>query len=188
MGTYGDGGNAVVLRRCCAASPPDRRGPPIQCRIALDLCTLERRTTRSGWPPALVDIRACNAGGRGAPVLAIAAAIRWALVLRRRRGDGSTAWGCWMANRHRRMRAPSASWSAAVAGRFDPTLDRLRTTARRHVTGPGTSPLLGRSGQGSRQPGGDGLMARFGQRGATTYMHQPCLARNPEQACAKQSG
>ncbi|CKM42940.1 cobyric acid synthase CobQ2 [Mycobacterium tuberculosis] len=104
MGTYGDGGNAVVLRqrlllRGIAAEIVEiTLADPVP--DSLDLYTLGgRRTTRSGWPPGTyVDIRACNA--RRAGVLQYWRSARPSRCLgtgtRRRRETGSTAWGCWM--------------------------------------------------------------------------------------------
>ncbi|CKP23367.1 cobyric acid synthase CobQ2 [Mycobacterium tuberculosis] len=104
MGTYGDGGNAVVLRqrlllRGIAAEIVEiTLADPVP--DSLDLYTLggaedyaQRLATRHH-----VDIRACNA--RRAGVLQYWRSARPSRCLgtgtRRRRETGSTAWGCWM--------------------------------------------------------------------------------------------
>lgn len=121
MGTYGDGGNAVVLRqrlrlRGIAAEIVEvTLADPVP--ESLDLYTLggaEDYAQRLATRHLLRYPGLQRAAERGAPVLAICAAVQvlghW---YETSSGNGSTASACWMRSRRRKISAPSASWSAS---------------------------------------------------------------------------
>ncbi|OOK73002.1 putative adenosylcobyric acid synthase [Mycobacterium kansasii] len=120
MGTYGDGGNAVVLRQRLLM-----RGIPaeiVEITLAdpvpesLDLYTLggaedyaQRLATRH-----LIQYPGLQrAAARGARYWPSARRFRCSDTgMKPRRENGSTASACWMRPPRRSRRAPSASWSA----------------------------------------------------------------------------
>ena len=190
MGTYGDGGNAVVLRqrlrlRGIAAEIVEiTLADPVP--ESLDLYTLggaEDYAQRLATRHLLRYPGLQRAADRGAPVLAICAAVQvlghWYETSAGERVDGVgparrdhlTAAG----THHRR------AGQQAAAGRVDAAVDRLRKPPRRHRAGPAASPL-GAVVKGAGNRAGDGFDGAVQGSVVATYMHGPCLARNPELA------
>ena len=160
MGTYGDGGNAVVLRqrlrlRGIAAEIVEiTLADPVP--ESLDLYTLggaedyaQRLATRH-----LIKSPGAAAGGRtrrpragdlrGHPGARALVRDVGGRAGRRRRPAGCDHLAAGRAH-HRR------AGHQAVAGRADPTTHRLRKPPRRHRAGPG-GVAVGRGGQGRGQP------------------------------------
>jgi CobQ-like glutamine amidotransferase family enzyme len=190
MGTYGDGGNALVLRqrlrlRGIAAEIVDiSLTDPVP--ESLDLYTLggaedyaQRLATRH-----LVEHPGLQrAAARGAPVLAICAAIQvlgcWYETSSGERVDGVGLLDV--------ITAPQpARTIGEVVSR--PLLDGLTaplTGFENHrggtVLGAAASPL-GAVTRGSGNRAGDGYDGVVQGSVIATYMHGPCLARNPELA------
>lgn len=190
MGTYGDGGNAVVLRQRLLM-----RGIPaeiVEITLAdpvpesLDLYTLggaedyaQRLATRH-----LIQYPGLQrAAARGAPVLAICAAVQvlghWYETSSGERVDGVGL-----------LDATTSPQQARTIGELVSTplltgLTQPLTGFENHrggtVLGPAASPL-GAVVKGASNRAGDGFDGVVQGSVVATYMHGPCLARNPELA------
>ncbi|MGV7698274.1 type 1 glutamine amidotransferase [Mycobacterium kansasii] len=190
MGTYGDGGNAVVLRQRLLM-----RGIPaeiVEITLAdpvpesLDLYTLggaedyaQRLATRH-----LIQYPGLQrAAARGAPVLAICAAVQvlgyWYETSSGERVDGVGL-----------LDATTSPQQARTIGELVSTplltgLTQPLTGFENHrggtVLGPAASPL-GAVVKGAGNRAGDGFDGVVQGSVVATYMHGPCLARNPELA------
>ena len=190
MGTYGDGGNAVVLRKRLQL-----RGIPaeiVEITLAdpvpdsLDLYTLggaEDYAQRLATKHLLTHQGLQRAAGRGAPVLAICAAIQvlghWYETSAGERVEGVGLLDVTTAPQAKRTIGEVVS---------TPLLDGLTqplTGFENHrggtVLGPDARPLAAVvKGAGNRD--GDGYDGAVQGSVVATYMHGPCLARNPELA------
>ncbi|WP_396929752.1 type 1 glutamine amidotransferase [Mycolicibacterium sp.] len=190
MGTYGDGGNAVVLRKRLQL-----RGIPaeiVEITLAdpvpdsLDLYTLggaEDYAQRLATKHLLTHQGLQRAAGRGAPVLAICAAIQvlghWYETSAGERVEGVGLLDVTTSPQAKRTIGEVVS---------TPLLDGLTqplTGFENHrggtVLGPDARPLAAVvKGAGNRD--GDGYDGAVQGSVVATYMHGPCLARNPELA------
>src|ERR1700722_2414879 len=190
MGTYGDGGNSVVLRQRLRLR--DIAAEIVEITLddpvpeSLDLYTLggaedyaQRLATRH-----LIKYPGLQcAAERGAPVLAICAAIQvlghWYETSSGERVDGVGM-----------LDLTTSPQSARTIGELvsEPLLTGLSqqlTGFENHrggtVLGPDASPLSTLvKGAGNRA--GDGIDGAVQGSVVATYMHGPCLARNPELA------
>jgi CobQ-like glutamine amidotransferase family enzyme len=190
MGTYGDGGNAVVLRRRLLLRGIEAE--IVEITLAdpvpetLDLYTLggaedyaQRLATRHlARYPGLQ-----RAAARGAPVLAICAAIQvlghWYETSAGERVDGVGM-----------LDVTTSPQAARTIGEVvsTPLLDGLSqplTGFENHrggtVLGASAKPLAAvTKGAGNRA--GDGFDGAVQDSVVATYLHGPCLARNPELA------
>ncbi len=190
MGTYGDGGNALVLRqrlrwRGIAAEIVEiSLDDPVPA--TLDLYTLggaedyaQRLATRHlRRHPGLQQ-----AAKRGAPVLAICAAIQvlghWYETSAGERVDGIGLLDVTTAPQERRTIGEVVS-QPLVEG-----LSQRLTGFENHrggtVLGPAAAPLA-RVITGAGNRAGDGYDGVVQGSVIATYLHGPCLARNPELA------
>lgn len=190
MGTYGDGGNAVVLRqrlrmRGIAAEIVEiTLDDPVP--ESLDLYTLggaedyaQRLATRHLMRyPGLQQ-----AVSRGAPVLAICAAVqvlgRWYETSAGERVEGVGLLDVTTTPQGRR------TIGELVTEPLVPGLSELLTGFENHgggtVLGPDARPL-GRVITGAGNRAGDGYDGVVQGSVVATYMHGPALARNPELA------
>jgi CobQ-like glutamine amidotransferase family enzyme len=190
MGTYGDGGNAVVLRQrlrlrgiaaeiveiTLAEAVPD----------SLDLYTLggaedyaQRLATRHlAQHPGLQ-----RAAARGAPVLAICAAIQilghWYETSSGERVDGVGLLDATTSPQVVRAIGEVVS-TPLLAGLIAP-LTGFENHRGGTTLGPDASPL-GAVKKGTGNRAGDGFDGAVQGSVTATYMHGPCLARNPELA------
>jgi CobQ-like glutamine amidotransferase family enzyme len=190
MGTYGDGGNAVVLRQRLRMRGIDAEivevtlDDPVPAE--LDLYTLggaedyaQRLATRHLQRyPGLQQ-----AASRGAPVLAICAAIQvlghWYETSSGERVDGVGLLDVTTSPQERRTIGEVVS-SPLLAG-----LQERLTGFENHrggtTLGASAQPLARVvSGAGNRE--GDGVDGAVQGSVIATYLHGPCLARNPELA------
>jgi len=188
MGTYGDGGNAVVLRqrlrmRGIAAEIVEiTLADPVP--ESLDLYTLggaEDYAQRLATRHLLRYPGLQRAAGRGAPVLAICAAIQvlghWYETSAGERVDGVGL-----------LDLTTSPQPARTIGELvtSPLLEGLTaplTGFENHrggtALGDGAAPLGAvKKGAGNRL--GDGIDGAVQGSVYATYMHGPCLARNPE--------
>lgn len=190
MGTYGDGGNAVVLRqrlllRGIAAEIVEiTLADPVP--DSLDLYTLggaedyaQRLATRHlRRYPGLQ-----RAAGRGAPVLAICAAIQvlghWYETSSGDRVDGVGLLDVTTSPQDARTIGELVS-KPLLAGLTQP----LTTAPKGDVPGPRTVPprWFSKPVKGAGNRAGDGFDGAVAGSVVATYMHGPCLARNPELA------
>ncbi|HET9876771.1 MAG TPA: type 1 glutamine amidotransferase [Mycobacterium sp.] len=190
MGTYGDGGNAVVLcqrlrlRGIAAEIVEITLADPVP--ESLDLYTLggaedyaQRLATRHlNTHPGLQ-----RATARGAPVLAICAAVQvlgqWYETSAGERVDGVGLLDATTTPQQVRTIGEVVS-RPLVAG-----LTRPLTGFENHrggtVLGAAASPL-GTVEKGAGNRAGDGFDGVVQGSVVATYMHGPCLARNPELA------
>ncbi len=190
MGTYGDGGNAVVLRqrlrlRGIAAEIVEiTLADPVP--ESLDLYTLggaEDYAQRLATRHLLRYPGLQRAAARGAPVLAICAAMqvlgRWYETAAGERVDGVGL-----------LDASTSPQAARTIGELVSTplpagLTQPLTGFENHrggtVLGPAASPL-GAVVRGAGNRSGDGFDGAVQGSVVATYMHGPCLARNPELA------
>jgi len=190
MGTYGDGGNAVVLRqrlrlRGVAAEIVEvTLADPVP--ESLDLYTLggaEDYAQRLATRHLLRYPGLQRAAERGAPVLAICAAVqvlgRWYETSAGERVDGVGL-----------LDASTSPQAARTIGELASTplptgLAQPLTGFENHrggtVLGPAASPL-GAVVRGAGNRRGDGFDGAVQGSVVATYMHGPCLARNPELA------
>ena len=190
MGTYGDGGNAVVLRqrlrlRGIAAEIVEiTLADPVP--DSLDLYTLggaEDYAQRLATTHLMRHTGLQRAVARGAPVLAICAAIQvlghWYETSAGERVDGVGLLDVTTSPQ------PERTIGEVVS---TPLLEGLReqlTGFENHrggtVLGPGARPLAAvLKGAGNRL--GDGVDGAVQGSVIATYLHGPCLARNPELA------
>ena len=190
MGTYGDGGNALVLRqrlrlRGIAAEIIEiTLADPVP--ESLDLYTLggaEDYAQRLATRHLLQYPGLQHAADRGAPVLAICAAVQvlghWYAT-----SSGERVEGVGM------LDATTSPQDARTIGELVskpllPGLTQRLTGFENHrggtVLGPAASPL-GVVVKGAGNRAGDGFDGAVQGSVVATYMHGPCLARNPELA------
>lgn len=190
MGTYGDSGNAVVLRQRLLLRGIDAEIVEITLSEpvpeSLDLYTLggaEDYAQRLATRHLITHPGLQRAAARGAPVLAICAAIQvlgqWYETSAGERVDGVGLIDATTSPQPKRTIGEVVS---------KPLLDGLTqplTGFENHrggtVLGPAASPLGAvRRGAGNRA--GDGIDGVVQGSVVATYMHGPCLARNPELA------
>jgi lipid II isoglutaminyl synthase (glutamine-hydrolysing) len=190
MGTYGDGGNAVVLRQrlrlrgiaaeiveiTLADAVPD----------SLDLYTLggaedyaQRLATRH-----LVEHPGLQrAAARGAPVLAICAAVQvlghWYETSSGERVDGVGLLD--VTTSPQTVRTIGEVVSTPLLAGLTAPLTGFENHRGGTVLGAAASPL-GAVQKGTGNRGGDGFDGAVQGSVIATYMHGPCLARNPELA------
>ena len=190
MGTYGDGGNAVVLRqrlrlRGIAAEIVEiTLADPVP--DSLDLYTLggaEDYAQRLATRHLIKHPGLQRAAARGAPVLAICAAIQvlghWYETSAGERVDGVGLLDVTTSPQDTRTIGELVS-KPLLAG-----LTQRLTGFENHrggtVLGPAASPL-GAVVKGAGNRAGDGFDGAVQGSVVATYMHGPCLARNPELA------
>ncbi len=190
MGTYGDGGNAVVLRQrlrlrgITAEIVEITLAEPVP--DSLDLYTLggaEDYAQRLATRHLIKYPGLQRAADRGAPVLAICAAIQvlghWYETSSGERVDGVGLLDLTTSPQ-------SARTIGELVGRpLLPGVSQQLTGFENHrggtVLGPAASPLSAVvKGAGNRA--GDGFDGAIQGSVVATYMHGPCLARNPELA------
>jgi lipid II isoglutaminyl synthase (glutamine-hydrolysing) len=190
MGTYGDGGNSVVLRKRLGLRGIDAEVVEITLAdpvpAELDLYTLggaedfaQRLATRH-----LIRYPGLQrAAARGAPVLAICAAIQvlghWYETASGERVDGVGMLDVTTSPQPRR------TIGEVVSQPLPEGLTQRLTGFENHrggtVLGPAASPLARViTGAGNRE--GDGFDGAVQGSVIATYLHGPCLARNPELA------
>ncbi|MGH3676150.1 MAG: type 1 glutamine amidotransferase [Mycobacterium sp.] len=190
MGTYGDGGNAVVL--CQRLRLRDIDAEIVEITLSdpvpesLDLYTLggaedyaQRLATRHLIRyPGLQE-----AAGRGAPVLAICAAIQvlghWYETSTGERVDGVGLLDVTTSPQ------PKRTIGEVLSQPLLPGLTERLTGFENHrggtVLGAGAKPL-GAVTKGAGNRAGDGIDGAVQGSVVATYLHGPCLARNPELA------
>ncbi len=190
MGTYGDGGNAMVLRQrlrlrgISAEIVEVTLADPVP--ESLDLYTLggaEDYAQRLATRHLIKHPGLQRAAARGAPVLAICAAIQvlghWYETSAGERVEGVGL-----------LDATTTPQSARTIGEVvsAPLLAGVRqllTGFENHrggtVLGPAASPL-GAVKRGAGNRAGDAIDGAVQGSLVATYMHGPCLARNPELA------
>ena len=190
MGTYGDGGNAVVLRQRLRLRGIDAEIVEITLAepvpSSLDLYTLggaEDYAQRLATKHLLRYPGLQQAVSRGAPVLAICAAIQvlghWYETSSGERVDGVGLLDVTTSPQEKRTIGEVVS-QPMLAG-----LTEKLTGFENHrggtVLGPAAQPLARViSGAGNRD--GDGIDGAVQGSVVATYLHGPCLARNPELA------
>ncbi|KEF99197.1 MULTISPECIES: type 1 glutamine amidotransferase [Mycobacterium] len=190
MGTYGDGGNALVLRQRLLL-----RGIPaeiVEITLAdpvpesLDLYTLggaEDYAQRLATRHLVKHPGLQRAAQRGAPVLAICAAVQvlghWYETSAGERVDGVG-----MLDATTSPQAARTIGELATRPLLAGLTERL-TGFENHrggtVLGPSASPL-GAVVKGAGNRSGDGFDGVVQGSVIATYMHGPCLARNPQLA------
>lgn len=190
MGTYGDGGNALVLRQRLLL-----RGIPaeiVEITLAdpvpesLDLYTLggaEDYAQRLATRHLIKHPGLQRAAERGAPVLAICAAVQvlghWYETSAGERVDGVGMLDATTSPQEARTIGELAT-KPLLAG-----LTERLTGFENHrggtVLGPAASPL-GAVVKGAGNRTGDGFDGVVQGSVIATYMHGPCLARNPQLA------
>ena len=190
MGTYGDGGNAVVLRQRLRRRGFDAEVVEITLEDpvpdSLDVYTLggaEDYAQRLATRHLIRHPGLQAAAQRGAPVLAICAAIQvlghWYETSSGERVDGVGLLDVTTSPQPERTIGEVVS-QPLVAG-----LTQRLTGFENHrggtVLGPSAQPLAKVvSGAGNRA--GDGYDGAVQGSVVATYLHGPCLARNPELA------
>ncbi|SPM34103.1 Glutamine amidotransferase related to the GATase domain of CobQ [Mycobacterium rhizamassiliense] len=190
MGTYGDGGNAVVLRQRLRLRGIDAEIVEITLDDpvpeSLDLYTLggaEDYAQRLATRHLIKHPGLQRAADRGAPVLAICAAIQvlghWYETSSGERVDGVGMLDVTTSPQDKR------TIGEVVGTPLPAGLSQQLTGFENHrggtVLGPAASPLSAVvKGAGNRA--GDGFDGAIQGSVVATYMHGPCLARNPELA------
>jgi lipid II isoglutaminyl synthase (glutamine-hydrolysing) len=193
MGTYGDGGNAVVLRQRLllrgigAEIVEITLADPVPA--SLDLYTLggaEDYAQRLATKHLVRYPGLQQAAARGAPVLAICAAIQvlghWYETSAGERVDGVGLLDLTTSPQDRRTIGELVSKPLLIG------LTQRLTGFENHrggsVLGPAAAPLGAVvKGAGNRaDPPGNGFDGAVQGSVVATYMHGPCLARNPELA------
>jgi CobQ-like glutamine amidotransferase family enzyme len=190
MGTYGDGGNAVVLRQRLRLRGIDAEIVEITLSDpvpdSLDLYTLggaEDYAQRLATRHLLRYPGLQRAAGRGAPVLAICAAIQvlghWYETSAGERVDGVGLLDVTTSPQ------PERTIGEVVSTPLVDGLTQELTGFENHrggtVLGPTAQPLAAVvQGAGNRL--GDGFDGAVQGSVFATYLHGPCLARNPELA------
>jgi lipid II isoglutaminyl synthase (glutamine-hydrolysing) len=190
MGTYGDGGNAVVLRQRLRLR--DIAAEIVEITLddpvpeSLDLYTLggaEDYAQRLATRHLLRYPGLQRAAARGAPVLAICAAVQvlghWYETSSGERVDGVGMLDATTSPQTGRTIGELVS-KPLLAG-----LTQQLTGFENHrggtVLGPAASPL-GAVVKGAGNRVGDGVDGVIQGSVVATYLHGPCLARNPELA------
>lgn len=190
MGTYGDSGNAVVLRqrlrlRGIAAEIVEiTLADPVP--ESLDLYTLggaEDYAQRLATRHLIAHPGLQRAAARGAPVLAICAAIQvlgsWYETSSGERVDGVGLLDATTSPQRTRTIGEVVS-RPLVPGLIQP-LTGFENHRGGTVLGPAASPL-GTVTKGAGNRAGDGFDGVVQGSMIASYMHGPCLARNPELA------
>ena len=190
MGTYDDGGNAVVLRQRLRMRGHDAEiveitlADPVPSE--LDLYTLggaEDYAQRLATKHLIRYPGLQQAAARGAPVLAICAAIQvlghWYETSSGERVDGVGLLDVTTSPQDKRTIGEVVS-EPLLAG-----LSQRLTGFENHrggtVLGPAAQPLA-RVVSGAGNRAGDGVDGAVAGSVIATYLHGPCLARNPELA------
>lgn len=190
MGTYGDSGNAVVLRQRLrlrglpAEIIPITLADPVP--ESLDLYTLggaEDRAQRLATRHLLAHPGLQRAAAHGAPVLAVCAAMQvlghWYETAAGERVEGLSLLDLTTSPQ------PERTIGEVVSQPLLPGLSQPLTGFENHrggtVLGPGAQPLA-RVTQGAGNFTGSGLDGAVQGSVVGTYLHGPCLARNPELA------
>ncbi|KUH82714.1 MULTISPECIES: type 1 glutamine amidotransferase [unclassified Mycobacterium] len=190
MGTYGDGGNAVVLRERLRLRGIDAEVVEITLTdpvpAELDLYTLggaEDYAQRLATRHLLRYPGLQQAAGRGAPVLAICAAIQvlghWYETSSGERVDGVGLLDVTTSPQDQRTIGEVVS-EPLLAG-----LSQRLTGFENHRGGTvlgGDAQPLARVEKGAGNRAGDGYDGAVQGSVVATYLHGPCLARNPELA------
>jgi CobQ-like glutamine amidotransferase family enzyme len=190
MGTYGDGGNAVVLRqrlrlRGIAAEIVEvNLADPVP--ESLDLYTLggaEDYAQRLATRHLIKYPGLQRAAARGAPVLAICAAVQvlgqWYETSSGERVDGVGMLD--VTTSPQQARTIGELVSKPVLAGLTQRLTGFENHRGGTVLGPAASPL-GAVQRGAGNRAGDGFDGAIQGSVMATYMHGPCLARNPELA------
>ncbi|MCV7029282.1 type 1 glutamine amidotransferase [Mycobacterium sherrisii] len=190
MGTYGDGGNAVVLRQRLRMR--DIAAEIVEITLddpvpdSLDLYTLggaEDYAQRLATRHLLRYPGLQRAAERGAPVLAICAAVQvlghWYETSSGERVDGVGILDATTAPQPERTIGEVVS-KPLLAGLTQP-LTGFENHRGGTVLGPAAAPL-GAVAKGAGNRLGDGFDGVVQGGVVATYMHGPCLARNPELA------
>jgi lipid II isoglutaminyl synthase (glutamine-hydrolysing) len=193
MGTYGDGGNAAVLRQRLRLRGIDAEIVEItladEVPDSLDLYTLggaEDYAQRLATKHLIRYPGLQRAAARGAPVLAICAAIQvlghWYETSSGERVDGVGLLDVTTSPQPARTIGEVVS-TPLLAGLTQP-LTGFENHRGGTVLGDAASPLGAvRKGAGNRaDPPGNGFDGAVQGSVIATYMHGPCLARNPELA------
>jgi lipid II isoglutaminyl synthase (glutamine-hydrolysing) len=190
MGTYGDGGNAAVLRqrlrlRGIAAEIVEITLADV-VPDSLDLYTLggaEDYAQRLATKHLIQYSGLQRAAARGAPVLAICAAIQvlghWYETSSGERVDGVGLLDVTTSPQTARTIGEVVS-TPLLAGLSQP-LTGFENHRGGTVLGEAASPL-GAMKKGAGNRAGDGFDGAVQGSVIATYMHGPCLARNPELA------
>jgi CobQ-like glutamine amidotransferase family enzyme len=190
MGTYGDGGNAVVLRQRLRLRGIDAEIVAITLSEpvpdSLDLYTLggaEDYAQRLATKHLLKHPGLQRAAGRGAPVLAICAAIQvlghWYETSAGERVEGVGLLDVTTSPQAHRT-IGEVTGTPVVEGLSQP-LTGFENHRGGTVLGGDARPLAAvTKGAGNRA--GDGYDGAVQGSVVATYLHGPCLARNPELA------
>ncbi len=190
MGTYGDGGNSVVLRQRLRLRGFDAETVEITLDdpvpSELDLYTLggaEDYAQRLATKHLLRYPGLQQAAARGAPVLAICAAIQvlghWYETSSGERVDGVGLLDVTTSPQDTRTIGEVVS-EPLLAGLFE-RLTGFENHRGGTVLGAEARPL-GKVVKGAGNRDGDGFDGAVQGSVVATYMHGPCLARNPELA------
>lgn len=190
MGTYGDGGNSVVLRQRLRLRGIDAEVVEITLDdpvpAELDLYTLggaEDYAQRLATKHLLRYPGLQQAAERGAPVLAICAAIQvlghWYETSSGERVDGVGMLD--VTTSPQPARTIGEVVSRPLVGGLTDKLTGFENHRGGTVLGPGATPLAQvEKGAGNRE--GDGVDGAVQGSVVATYLHGPCLARNPQLA------
>jgi CobQ-like glutamine amidotransferase family enzyme len=191
MGTYGDGGNALVLRqrlrlRGIAAEIVEiTLADPVP--ESLDLYTLggaEDYAQRLATRHLIKHPGLQRAAGRGAPVLAICAAIQvlghWYETSSGERVDGVGLLDLTTVPQDKRTIGELVT-KPLLVGLGQQRLTGFENHRGGTVLGSAATPL-GAVVKGAGNRAGDGFDGAIQGGVVATYMHGPCLARNPELA------
>jgi lipid II isoglutaminyl synthase (glutamine-hydrolysing) len=190
MGTYGDGGNAVVLRQRLrlrgirAEITEITLADPVPS--SLDLYTLggaEDYAQRLATKHLIRHPGLQQAAERGAPVLAICAAIQvlghWYETSVGERVDGVGMLD--VVTSPQPTRTIGEVQSKPMIGGLSEQLTGFENHRGGTVLGPAAQPL-GAVAKGAGNRMGDGFDGAVQGSVVATYMHGPCLARNPQLA------
>ncbi|MBV9089098.1 MAG: glutamine amidotransferase [Mycobacteriaceae bacterium] len=190
MGTYGDGGNALVLRqrlrlRGIAADIVEiSLAEPVP--DSLDLYTLggaEDYAQRLATKHLIRYPGLQRAASRGAPILAICAAIQvlghWYETAAGERVDGVGLLD--LTTSPQRVRTIGELVSRPLPAGLSEPLTGFENHRGGTILGPEAKPL-GVVIKGAGNRAGDGIDGAVQGSVVATYLHGPCLARNPELA------
>src|ERR1700753_3924590 len=190
MGTYGDGGNAAVLRQRLRLRGIAAEIVEITLADAvpedLDLYTLggaEDYAQRLATKHLISHPGLQRAAARGAPVLAICAAVQvlghWYETSAGERVDGVGMLDLTTSPQDSRTIGELVCKPSLVG--LTQRLSGFENHRGGTVLGPAASPL-GVVVRGAGNRAGDGVDGAVQGSVVATYMHGPCLARNPELA------